>query len=385
MSLALWPGRVRFRAWAAQREVLSTGLQAPQRPTAPAVAGSTSSARTELTDSQSVPSISGRVEVNLTVRDPASSAAWYSELLGLEELYDFTGEDGLMRYIALVEPKSHFVLCLVGHQEHSESASASSALASTTWSSWWIGKRPRRMGGDVEPTPNPSLRRETTRWHLGTPCSRFVTRTTSNLSSSGGLHRPRRVTPPADSDTAPEAEARMGAKAGIVTLASWRVDACDSPWRASSLRGVQPDGVTEKRLGPSGARTSRGGEPFGHGADPLRDEPSADGCVAQLGTLRLGLPERPGEFDPDPLAVGELELDGVPAGHEVTVPVGLRDPDSVPGTGTPWTAVVPPACLHCVKLPVGPDGCHAAVEPDARGTPIVPKCPTVPATLGRYP
>jgi glyoxylase I family protein len=66
-----------------------------------------------------VPSISGRVEVNLTVRDPASSAAWYSELLGLKELYDFTGEDGLMRYIALVEPKSQFVLCFVGHQEHS--------------------------------------------------------------------------------------------------------------------------------------------------------------------------------------------------------------------------------------------------------------------------
>jgi len=48
-----------------------------------------------------VPSISGRVEVNLNVRDPASSAAWYSELLGLEELYDFVAADGRMRYIAL--------------------------------------------------------------------------------------------------------------------------------------------------------------------------------------------------------------------------------------------------------------------------------------------
>ena len=66
-----------------------------------------------------VPSISGRIEVNLTVRDPASSAAWYSELLDLEALYDFTGEDGRMRYIALVEPKTQLVLCLVGHQEHS--------------------------------------------------------------------------------------------------------------------------------------------------------------------------------------------------------------------------------------------------------------------------
>jgi glyoxylase I family protein len=67
---------------------------------------------------QGVPSISGRVEVNLTVSDPADSAAWYSKLLGLVELYDYTGEDGRMRYISLVEPKSRFVLCLVGHREH---------------------------------------------------------------------------------------------------------------------------------------------------------------------------------------------------------------------------------------------------------------------------
>jgi glyoxylase I family protein len=65
-----------------------------------------------------VPSISGRVEIDLTVSDPASSRDWYSELLGLEELYDFTGEDGRLRYIALIEPKTKFVLCLVGHQEN---------------------------------------------------------------------------------------------------------------------------------------------------------------------------------------------------------------------------------------------------------------------------
>jgi glyoxylase I family protein len=66
-----------------------------------------------------VPSISGRVEVNLTVRDPAMSAAWYSELLGLQLLYDYAGDDGRLHYIALVEPESQFVLALVGHQEHS--------------------------------------------------------------------------------------------------------------------------------------------------------------------------------------------------------------------------------------------------------------------------
>jgi glyoxylase I family protein len=65
-----------------------------------------------------VPSISGRVEVNLTVRDPASTA-WYSKLLDLEVLYDLVGEDGQMRYIALVEPQSQLVLCFVGHRGHS--------------------------------------------------------------------------------------------------------------------------------------------------------------------------------------------------------------------------------------------------------------------------
>jgi glyoxylase I family protein len=63
-----------------------------------------------------MPSISGRVEINLTVRDPARSASWYSELLDLEEVYDFSGPDGRMRYIALVEPRSQLTLCLVGHE-----------------------------------------------------------------------------------------------------------------------------------------------------------------------------------------------------------------------------------------------------------------------------
>jgi catechol 2,3-dioxygenase-like lactoylglutathione lyase family enzyme len=65
-----------------------------------------------------VPSISGRVEINLTVRDPATSASWYSELLDLDELYDFTGPGKRMRYIVLVEPRSGLTLALVGHAEN---------------------------------------------------------------------------------------------------------------------------------------------------------------------------------------------------------------------------------------------------------------------------
>ena len=62
-----------------------------------------------------MPSITGRVEVNLTVRDPVRSAAWYAELLGMRQLYEFVSPDDGMHYISLVEPKSELVLCLVGH------------------------------------------------------------------------------------------------------------------------------------------------------------------------------------------------------------------------------------------------------------------------------
>jgi glyoxylase I family protein len=62
-----------------------------------------------------VPSITGRIEVNLTVRDPGQSSAWYKELLGMQTLYDFEAPDGRMHYICLLEPDSGLVLCLVGH------------------------------------------------------------------------------------------------------------------------------------------------------------------------------------------------------------------------------------------------------------------------------
>ena len=62
-----------------------------------------------------VPSITGNIEINLTVRDPVRSAAWYTELLGMQERYDFSAADGGMRYICLVEPSTGLLLCLVGH------------------------------------------------------------------------------------------------------------------------------------------------------------------------------------------------------------------------------------------------------------------------------
>lgn len=62
-----------------------------------------------------MPAITGRLEITLSVRDPARSAAWYSALLGTEQTYDHTSDDQAMRYICLLEPVSGLVLCLVGH------------------------------------------------------------------------------------------------------------------------------------------------------------------------------------------------------------------------------------------------------------------------------
>ena len=62
-----------------------------------------------------MPSITGRLEVNLTVRDPVRSAAWYAELLGMQKLYEFVAPNDRLHYISLAEPESGLVLCLVGH------------------------------------------------------------------------------------------------------------------------------------------------------------------------------------------------------------------------------------------------------------------------------
>jgi glyoxylase I family protein len=65
-----------------------------------------------------MPSMTGRLEITLSVRDPERSAAWYSQLLGMNQTYDHTSDDHRMRYICLVEPISEFVLCLVGHADN---------------------------------------------------------------------------------------------------------------------------------------------------------------------------------------------------------------------------------------------------------------------------
>ena len=65
-----------------------------------------------------MPSITGQIEVNLTVSDPRRSAAWYSDLFGMDTRYEFEGSDGYLTYVSLVEPLSGLILCLVGHKSN---------------------------------------------------------------------------------------------------------------------------------------------------------------------------------------------------------------------------------------------------------------------------
>jgi catechol 2,3-dioxygenase-like lactoylglutathione lyase family enzyme len=65
--------------------------------------------------------------VNLTVRDPVRSAAWYREPLGLEQRCDYTSDDGELRYVVVQDLRIGLILGLVGH-----AASAGDAFNETT-------------------------------------------------------------------------------------------------------------------------------------------------------------------------------------------------------------------------------------------------------------
>lgn len=93
-----------------------------------------------------MPAITGRLEVNLSVRDPVSSARWYSKLLGMQQRYDHTSEDGGVRYICLEgrEASSCYVSWVTSPTP--ARSSASSGRASTTSSSSPNGGRTCRSG-----------------------------------------------------------------------------------------------------------------------------------------------------------------------------------------------------------------------------------------------
>jgi catechol 2,3-dioxygenase-like lactoylglutathione lyase family enzyme len=63
-----------------------------------------------------MPSLTGHVEVNLSVPDPVRSASWYAELLGMDTRYSYEPDDGGPTYVCLVDPASRLSLCFVGHR-----------------------------------------------------------------------------------------------------------------------------------------------------------------------------------------------------------------------------------------------------------------------------
>ena len=74
------------------------------------------------------------------------SAAWYSELLGLQVLYDYAGEDGQLHYVALVRRKANSSSPSSVTRSTSANSSASSVQGSITWSSWLIAEKTSTTG-----------------------------------------------------------------------------------------------------------------------------------------------------------------------------------------------------------------------------------------------
>jgi catechol 2,3-dioxygenase-like lactoylglutathione lyase family enzyme len=59
--------------------------------------------------------ITGQIVVVLTVREPDASAAWYAQLLGMEERGRYVLPDGRVGQVCLADPRSGLAICLVGH------------------------------------------------------------------------------------------------------------------------------------------------------------------------------------------------------------------------------------------------------------------------------
>jgi glyoxylase I family protein len=64
-----------------------------------------------------MPSIAGAHHMALTVRDVERSAAWYSELLGMQEL--MSSDDDTVRFRVLVHPESGWILGVREYREGS--------------------------------------------------------------------------------------------------------------------------------------------------------------------------------------------------------------------------------------------------------------------------
>jgi glyoxylase I family protein len=62
-----------------------------------------------------VPTLTGRLSLTLTVRDPARSARWYREVFDLATLSEHAGEDGVVEHLCVGDRGNGLVLCFVHH------------------------------------------------------------------------------------------------------------------------------------------------------------------------------------------------------------------------------------------------------------------------------
>jgi catechol 2,3-dioxygenase-like lactoylglutathione lyase family enzyme len=51
----------------------------------------------------------------LSVRDPKASAEWYARVFGFTTLREFSGPDGRVLDVCMLQPETGIELCLVGH------------------------------------------------------------------------------------------------------------------------------------------------------------------------------------------------------------------------------------------------------------------------------
>lgn len=65
-----------------------------------------------------MPDITGEFIVVLTVTDPARSAVWYGDLLGMQEEGRHVRPDGHVAQVSLVERRSGLRLCVVDHSSN---------------------------------------------------------------------------------------------------------------------------------------------------------------------------------------------------------------------------------------------------------------------------
>jgi glyoxylase I family protein len=65
-----------------------------------------------------MPSLTGRLSLTLTVRDPVASAAWYDRVLGLGTVHQYVDAVGNPSQVCVGHPATGLLLCFVSHGEN---------------------------------------------------------------------------------------------------------------------------------------------------------------------------------------------------------------------------------------------------------------------------